>query len=144
MEGGPALSRASADAVVATKTAPRVTKESIEAKIAKIDFLHVGETMTICVLTMRNGWTQVGTSASAAAANFDREVGQRYAYDDAFKPLWALEGYLLKTKLDEAERVYGGTHETAMAEVEQAGLERALAGADFDPSSRAFRDSGEN
>lgn len=99
--GQPALSRASAEAVVSTKTAPRITKESIEAKIASVDYQIVGDVLTICVITLRNGWRQVGKSAPASAANFDREVGMRFAYDDAFNPLWTLEGYLLRDRLHE-------------------------------------------
>ncbi len=90
----PNLTLQEAQNVVETKTAPRVTKESIEAKIAKIDFFN-HETLTICVLTMQSGFKQVGKAAPADARNYDEEVGKRYAYEDAFKGLWHLEGYLL-------------------------------------------------
>ena len=99
----PSLSLDEAKAVVATKTAPRVTEESIRAKIAKVDFVGVAETGTLCVITMKNGWTSTGFSAPADARNFDEEVGKRYAYDNAFKPLWQLEGYLLRERLSAAE-----------------------------------------
>lgn len=95
---GPKLSFDEAKAVVATKTAPRVTQESIEAQIEGVEYLHQG-TLTICIVTMVNGWKQTGVSAPAATANFDRDVGERYAYDNAVKPLWRLEGYLLCERL---------------------------------------------
>lgn len=95
----PQLSLDEAKAVVATKTAPRVTEESIRAKIASVEFTNPAPTATICIITMKNGWVSTGFSAPADARNFDLEVGKRYAYDNAFKPLWQLEGYLLREML---------------------------------------------
>lgn len=93
----PTLSLDEAKAIVATKTAPRVTEELIKAKIASVEYHWVGEdyTGTICVITMKNGFITTGFSKSADPRNHDEEVGKRYAYDNAFKPLWQLEGYLL-------------------------------------------------
>jgi hypothetical protein len=91
-----------AQAVVATKTAPKVTKESIEAKIAKVEFIMGGDLLTICIITMQNGFMVNGQSAPASPANYDKAVGEAYAYDNAFRLLWPLEGYLLKQKLYEA------------------------------------------
>lgn len=77
-----------------------VTKESIEARIKDTEFsLHAGSTLTICRLTMKNGFTVVGKSACAHPENFNKELGEKIAYDDAFKQIWALEGYLLREAL---------------------------------------------
>ena len=98
----PALTLDEAKAVVATKTAPRVTEESIKAKIKSVDYttLAIGETLgTLCIITMQNGWVSTGFTAPVSTENFDAEVGKRYAYDNAFKPLWQLEGYLLRETL---------------------------------------------
>lgn len=88
-----------AKALVATKIHPRVTEESIKAKIAVVRYVIVEETGTLCIITMKNGWMSTGFSAPADVRNFDPEVGKRYAYDNAFKPLWQLEGYLLREQL---------------------------------------------
>lgn len=99
----PTLSLSEAQAIVATKTAPRVTEESIKAKIASVHYetLVMSEASigTLCIITMQNGWVSTGFSAPASVENFDKDVGQRYAYDNAFKPLWQLEGYLLRNRL---------------------------------------------
>jgi hypothetical protein len=84
--------------VLATKTAPRVTEASIKDKIEAVEYLFNG-TLTICIITMVNGWKSTGVSAPASPENYDVEVGKRYAYDNAFKPLWQLEGYLLRHRL---------------------------------------------
>lgn len=98
----PTMSTEEARRVVDTKTAPRVTEQSIKDKIGNVEYLHGGGLLTICVITMRNGFMVTGESAPASAENFDRSVGQRYAYDTAFKKLWQLEGYLLREKLRES------------------------------------------
>jgi hypothetical protein len=100
----PVLSLDEAKAVVATKTAPRVTEESIKARIKSVEYLLHYE-LTVCIITMVNGFMVVGVSAPASAQNYDIEVGERYAYDNAFKQLWPLEGYLLKEKLSQEETV---------------------------------------
>lgn len=96
----PALSVDEANKVVTTKKAPKTTKESIEAKIAFVDYIPHGQ-LTICVITMFNGFMVHGVSAPASPANFDADVGQTYAYEDAFKQLWKLEGYLLREKISQ-------------------------------------------
>ena len=94
----PALSTDQAKAVVATKTLPRVTEESIKAKIADVSYL-AKDHLTICVIQLRNGFYVLGHSAPAHVGNFDAEVGRRYAYDNAFKQIWPLEGYALREQL---------------------------------------------
>lgn len=90
----PEITLAEAQAAVAKKTAPRVTEDSIKAKIAAVDYMN-HDTLTLAVITMTNGFKVVGKAAPASPANYDAAVGQRYAYEDAFKQLWVFEGYLL-------------------------------------------------
>jgi hypothetical protein len=54
----------------------RVTEESIAKKIVKEEYLyHEGGTLTICILTLQNGFTVRGESACADPANFRAELG---------------------------------------------------------------------
>lgn len=94
----PDLTLDEAKAIVATKTAPRVTEDSIKDRIRDVAYIGHGQ-LTICIITMKNGFMVNGVSAPASPSNFDLEVGRRYAYDNAFKQLWPLEGYLLRDKL---------------------------------------------
>jgi hypothetical protein len=81
-------------------TAARITPEHIDAAIVNRDF-HVFEDtcLTVCCLTLRNGFTVTGASACASPENFDRGVGERIAFDNARNQIWQLEGYLLKQRL---------------------------------------------
>jgi hypothetical protein len=55
--------------------------------------------LTLCILVMQNGFTVIGKSAPASPENFDAEKGKLFAYEDAIKQLWPLEGYALREKL---------------------------------------------
>lgn len=80
--------------------APRLTPEHIDACITAEAF-HVfpGTTLTVCALTLRNGFVVTGTSAAASPANFDPVIGQDIARRNARERIWELEGYLLREKL---------------------------------------------
>lgn len=79
----------------------KVTKEGIEAKILKTDYMVLpNSTVTICNINLENGYSVRGESACVDKKNFNLEIGQNLAYRDAFSKIWALEGYLL------AERRY--------------------------------------
>lgn len=115
-------------------TAPRVSVPSMEARIVEKHFFTVGEALdamvrhrvmtatepvdvaltaddsplhllTLCVLVLDNGWVMTGKSAPASPENFDPEKGQMFAYEDAIRQLWPLEGYLLRERLWYAENL---------------------------------------
>lgn len=83
--------------------APRLTPDLIDATITD-EAYHVfdGTTLTVCCLTLRNGFTVTGESAAASPQNFDREIGRKIARDNARQKIWAFEGYLLREKLASA------------------------------------------
>lgn len=82
--------------------APRLTPDLIDMAIASEQY-HVfpGTTMTVCALTLRNGYIVTGESAAASPSNFDKEIGRKISRDNARNKIWALEGYLLRQKLAE-------------------------------------------
>ena len=84
--------------------APRLTPESVEGVIVDEQY-HVfdGSCLTVCALTLRNGFSVVGESACASPENFDAEIGREIARVTAKEKIWMLEGYLLKERLSEAK-----------------------------------------
>lgn len=54
--------------------------------------------LTICLITLKNGFTLVGTSSCVDAANYDEQKGRDAARETALNPLWLLEGYLLRQR----------------------------------------------
>ena len=84
--------------------APRLTPDLIDSKISSSDF-HVfpHSCLTVCCLTLENGFTVTGESACASPENFNAEIGEKIAFKNAREKIWMLEGYLLKQKLFEQQ-----------------------------------------
>ncbi|RRU17831.1 Gp49 family protein [Stenotrophomonas sp. 278] len=104
-------------------TAPRVTPADIESEIrsevyftardgsqatsARIKSEYVEgehilaplELLTFCVLVLRNGFTVTGESACASPENFDAEIGQKIARQNAVAKIWPLLGFRLRDQL---------------------------------------------
>lgn len=81
-------------------TAPRVTPDVIDATIEGEHYWTPdGTSLTVCVLTLKNGFTVTGASACASPENFNVELGKKIARDNARQKIWALEGYALRNKL---------------------------------------------
>jgi hypothetical protein len=96
----------------AVAVAPRVSLADIEGAVDQRYSFSAAEAagfqpgavpqldiLTICVLVMKNGFTVIGKSAPASAANFNAEFGKKLAYEDAIRQLWPLMGYALRDKL---------------------------------------------
>lgn len=81
-------------------TAKRITPDMLDAEIADEDY-HVfpGSQLTVCCLTLRNGFTVTGESACASPENFNAEIGQKVARSNAREKLWPLLGFRLKDEL---------------------------------------------
>jgi len=102
-------------------TAPRVTPDRIKEVIDDVQYFTAGDgaygyqtrdemvdtatypsaldLLTFCVITLKNGFTVTGESSCASPENYNQEIGQKIAYDNAVNKIWALEGYLLKERL---------------------------------------------
>jgi hypothetical protein len=92
--------------------APRLSPAMIDAAIVG-EAYHVfpGTTMTVCALTLRNGFQVIGESAAASPSNFDEAIGRKIARENARNKIWALEGYKLRDQL------YWGDHPDARPNV---------------------------
>ena len=81
-------------------SAPRLKPEDIAGQITGEDFyVFPTTTLTVCALTLRNGFVVTGESAAASPENFDDETGRKIARDNARAKIWAFEGYTLRNYL---------------------------------------------
>lgn len=85
--------------------APRLTSDNIDSTIARVDY-HVfpNTTLTVCCITLVNGFTVTGESASASPENFNKSIGESIAFNNARDKIWQLEGYLLKQQLHQQKK----------------------------------------
>lgn len=83
----------------------RVTKEYMDSRIRRIEFFSIpNSTVTICSITLDNNYSVRGESACVDPANFNAQIGKKIAYDNAYKELWPLFGFLLAEKKHIAEK----------------------------------------
>ena len=79
----------------------KVTKEAINAKITDVAYIHIpNSTVTICSITLQNGYSVRGESACVDPAEYVEATGRDLAYKKAFDKIWQLEGYLLAEQLN--------------------------------------------
>tara|TARA_R110002073_G_scaffold614_3_gene4893 strand:- start:5505 stop:6014 length:510 start_codon:yes stop_codon:yes gene_type:complete len=112
--------------------APRLTPALIDSKVKEVDY-HVfpGSCLTVCCMTLANGFTVTGESACASPENFNAEIGEKIAFENARNKIWALEGYLLKQKLHETPVDFIGRLNAEQAELREK-LDKLVAYIDTD------------
>jgi hypothetical protein len=96
-------------------THPRVSLADMSAAVASEHYVTLGEVflgtdphpyhpldlMTLCAITLHNGFVVLGKSAPASPENFDPEKGKTFAREDAIRQLWPLMGFSLRDRLAE-------------------------------------------
>jgi|SRR5215468_7990981 len=98
---------ADAEAAAVAKTPNRVSLDHLLSRISDEEFLHprLHPHMTILVATLENGFIVIGQSTPADPANFNPELGMKFAKEDVIRQMWKLEAYLLRERmhLEEAD-----------------------------------------
>lgn len=77
----------------------KVTLEYMESRILDQDFHKWTNTMTLCTIVMDNGYVVIGKSACVDPANYNQQIGEKLAREDAIKQLWPLFGFLLAEQI---------------------------------------------
>jgi hypothetical protein len=88
-------------AAAVQKSPNRVTLASIEDKVVTVEYVNpaTAPEFTVAIMRLQNGYAVLGQSACADPANFNEELGRKFAREDALRKVWALEGYLLRQRL---------------------------------------------
>lgn len=85
--------------MMSNKAEPLPNKVNITDMLARVKstqyFLMYDNKTTFCALEMVNGYTVWGKSACVDPKEYNQALGEKYAYEDAIRNLWPLEGYLL-------------------------------------------------
>jgi hypothetical protein len=81
----------------------RLTLADIQGRIKHTEYIVVpNTTLTVCVLTLQNGFTVTGESACIDPKMFNAAIGEQIAFNNALEKIWPLEGYLLAQRRFEA------------------------------------------
>lgn len=84
--------------LLAASQAERVTKEVMESLINGTMFQRLRDTVTICQITLDNGYSVRGESVCVNPEYSNQQSGEKIAYDNAFRQLWPLFGFLFAEK----------------------------------------------
>ncbi|SRR6266704_2263214 len=88
------------DIVAKGLNSPRLKPNNIEEVIVGEQYHRFpNTTVTVCCLSLKNGYCVIGEAAAVSAENFDIEIGMKVSRQHAKDKIWALEGYLLKQRL---------------------------------------------
>ena len=78
----------------------KVTTQEVQDAIRKVQYHRFPDTtVTVCCITLDNGFTAVGQSACVDPCEYDEGMGQSIAYKDAEGKAWAYLGFRLAEKL---------------------------------------------
>ena len=86
----------------------KITKKFLESEIDKVEYLRPVGTLIICDITTKDGFTFTGESACVGPTNFNQEIGEKIAYDNAFEKMWMPYGFWLHKALEEHEQRING------------------------------------
>jgi hypothetical protein len=78
--------------------------------------------LTLCVLTLNNGYTIVGSSCPIDSNNFDPEMGKRIARERAVEDIWVILGYQLRSRLHAQQHMNDTTLGEALTRMTAASL----------------------
>lgn len=97
----------------------KVTKEYMESRILEIAYFTgnasaktstyipaLPPTVTMCSLTLDNGYSVRGEAACVHIDNYREDIGRDLAYKQAFAKLWPLFGFMLAEQLYLDNKVY--------------------------------------
>lgn len=77
----------------------KINLEFLQSHIDKVEYTRLTGTLTHCAITLKNGFVVTGESSCVDEKQFNEEIGQKIAYDNAFEKLWLLYGFWLKQEL---------------------------------------------
>ena len=70
----------------------KITKEFLESQIDDIKYTQMNDRLTHCLITTKSGFLFSGESVVVDLSNFDKELGEKYAYEEAFNKIE--QGYI--------------------------------------------------
>ena len=74
----------------------KVTKEFLESEIVDVTYTRLTGTLTHCAITVKSGFVFTGESACVDESAYNKEIGEKIAYDNAFEKMWMPYGFWLK------------------------------------------------
>ena len=105
----------------------KITKEFLESEIISVEYNRLQGTLTHCAITTKSGFVFTGESACVDPNNFDAELGEKFAYEQALDQMWMPYGFWLYQKMhDEAGQVEKNNIEDVLPKTKYMDFGQAL------------------
>lgn len=92
-----------------------ISEDHVQSVISATSYVTMSDgRTTICQLTLKNGFTVIGSSACVSVERFNKEKGEEIALKDAIEKVWVLEGYLLRQRIHEGHVNHGRDRRRSM------------------------------
>lgn len=75
---------------------PYTAPPELRGQLMQSDVPRSLRALSVCIVVLKNGFVVIGKSAPASEANFDAELGRKFAYEDAVRQIWPLAGFALR------------------------------------------------
>jgi len=79
----------------------KLTEIDIEGLIESETYMKVGLKTTVCLITLKNGFEVIGTSACVDPAAYSEDIGKRLSREKAKDTIWLVAGYELQVRKSE-------------------------------------------
>lgn len=86
----------------------KVSADKIEERIKSYKYIYgtdLASNATYCEIILDNGFIILGKSACANSETYNKELGERFAREDAIHQAWNYLGYELRTKVAALEEL---------------------------------------
>lgn len=81
----------------------RITPDFLKNQITDISYNVLNKKMTHCTITTKNEFTFTGEAVCVDIRNYDKEIGEKISYDNAFDEMWPCYGFALAQHIYESK-----------------------------------------
>lgn len=80
-----------------------VTPQDVEKSVVKEEYTKLGKKITVCHMTLSNGYEVIGYSGVVDESLYNKEIGERVARDKALNEVWSHLGSILQNQIFDSE-----------------------------------------
>jgi hypothetical protein len=78
----------------------KITPEMVENSIANIEFIHRNNKLTVCIITLKNGFMLADSMGVVRPELFDPALGEKYAKEKTLDKVWLYLGTCLQQEIN--------------------------------------------
>lgn len=77
----------------------KITPEMVENSISSVEFVERKNKLTVCIITLNNGFMVTGETGVIRPELYDAELGKKYSEENARNKIWFYLGVCLQESI---------------------------------------------